>query len=84
GACATRRGRGCRPDRNRICGGIMSFLSRIMVLKSQSHFSAGVYNRFGGPSPAGLAIEGSRKKKSGHAQAPSIPSAEASILHYRP
>ncbi|CAK08800.1 peptidoglycan D,D-transpeptidase FtsI family protein [Rhizobium johnstonii] len=46
----------------------MSFLSRIMVLKSQAHFSAGVYNRFGGPSPAGLAIEGSRKKKSGQAK----------------
>lgn len=45
----------------------MSFLSRIMVLKSQAHFSAGVYNRFGGPS-GGLPIEGSRKKKSGQAK----------------
>ncbi len=45
----------------------MSFLSRIMVLKSQAHFSAGVYNRFGGPS-AGVAIEGTRKKKSGQAK----------------
>jgi cell division protein FtsI (penicillin-binding protein 3) len=45
----------------------MSFLSRIMVLKSQAHFSSGVYNRFGGPS-AGVSIEGSRKKKSGQAK----------------
>ena len=44
----------------------MSFLSRIMVLKSQAHFSAGVYNRFGAPS--GMAIEGSRKRKSGQAK----------------
>jgi cell division protein FtsI (penicillin-binding protein 3) len=45
----------------------MSFLSRIMVLKSQAHFSSGVYNRFGGPS-AGVSIEGSRKNKSGQAK----------------
>jgi len=44
----------------------MSFLSRIMVLKSQAHFSAGVYNRFGAPS--GMAIEGSRKRKAGQAK----------------
>ncbi|CDM58392.1 MULTISPECIES: peptidoglycan D,D-transpeptidase FtsI family protein [Rhizobium] len=40
----------------------MSFLSRIMVLKSQAHFSAGVYNRLGGAS-GNVQIEGSRKKK---------------------
>ncbi|MBB4229051.1 peptidoglycan D,D-transpeptidase FtsI family protein [Rhizobium mongolense] len=45
----------------------MSFLSRIMVLKSQAHFSSGVYNRFGGPSGS-LPLEGSRKKKSGQAK----------------
>ncbi|KQV82865.1 penicillin-binding protein 2 [Rhizobium sp. Root1220] len=45
----------------------MSFLSRIMVLKSQAHFSAGVYNRFGGPS-AKAPIEGSRKKRAGQAR----------------
>jgi len=44
----------------------MSFLSRIMVLKSQAHFSAGVYDRFGAPS--GMAIEGSRKRKTGQAR----------------
>ena len=44
----------------------MSFLSRIMVLKSQAHFSAGVYDRFGAPS--GMAIEGSRKRKTGQAK----------------
>jgi cell division protein FtsI (penicillin-binding protein 3) len=44
----------------------MSFLSRIMVLKSQAHFSSGVYNRFGGPSS--VSIEGSRKTKSGQAK----------------
>ncbi|UWU15425.1 penicillin-binding protein 2 [Rhizobium sullae] len=45
----------------------MSFLSRIMVLKSQAHFSSGVYNRFGGPSGS-LPLEGSRKKKAGQAK----------------
>ncbi|QRM44991.1 penicillin-binding protein 2 [Rhizobium sp. BG4] len=45
----------------------MSFLSRIMVLKSQAHFSSGVYNRFGGPTGS-LPLEGSRKKKSGQAK----------------
>ena len=45
----------------------MSFLSRIMVLKSQAHFSSGVYNRFGGPSGS-IPLEGSRKKKSGQAK----------------
>ncbi|MBB3316057.1 MULTISPECIES: penicillin-binding protein 2 [unclassified Rhizobium] len=42
----------------------MSFLSRIMVLKSQAHFSAGTNNRLGGNRP----IEGSRKKKAGQAK----------------
>ncbi|EJL48997.1 cell division protein FtsI/penicillin-binding protein 2 [Rhizobium sp. CF122] len=42
----------------------MSFLSRIMVLKSQAHFSAGTHNRFGGNMP----IEGSRKKRAGQAK----------------
>jgi cell division protein FtsI (penicillin-binding protein 3) len=45
----------------------MSFLSRIMVSKSQAHFSAGVYNRFGGPS-GNTPIQGSRKKRSGQAK----------------
>ena len=45
----------------------MSFLSRIMVLKSQAHFSSGVYNRFGGPSGS-IPLEGSRKKKAGQAK----------------
>ncbi|KQV28335.1 cell division protein [Rhizobium sp. Root1203] len=45
----------------------MSFLSRIMVSKSQAHFSAGVYNRFGGPS-GNTPIPGSRKKRSGQAK----------------
>ncbi|NLS04682.1 penicillin-binding protein 2 [Rhizobium sp. P32RR-XVIII] len=45
----------------------MSFLSRIMVLKSQAHFSSGVYNRFGGPS-ASLPLEGSRKKRASQAK----------------
>ncbi len=45
----------------------MSFLSRIMVLKSQAHFSAGVYNRFGAPAGS-VPIEGSRKKRSGQAK----------------
>lgn len=44
----------------------MSFLSRIMVSKSQAHFSSGVYNRFGGPS-GNSPIEGSRKKRAGQA-----------------
>lgn len=43
----------------------MSFLSRIMVLKSQAHFSAGAYGRLGGGS---LPIEGSRKKRAGQAK----------------
>jgi cell division protein FtsI (penicillin-binding protein 3) len=38
-----------------------------MVLKSQAHFSSGVYNRFGGPTGS-LPLEGSRKKKSGQAK----------------
>ncbi|WP_028746292.1 peptidoglycan D,D-transpeptidase FtsI family protein [Rhizobium mesoamericanum] len=42
----------------------MSFLSRIMVLKSQAHFSAGTHNRLG----ANLPIEGSRKKRAGQAK----------------
>jgi len=42
----------------------MSFLSRIMVLKSQAHFSAGTHNRLGGNRP----IEGSRKKRAGQAK----------------
>ncbi|RDJ11166.1 peptidoglycan D,D-transpeptidase FtsI family protein [Rhizobium grahamii] len=42
----------------------MSFLSRIMVLKSQAHFSAGTNNRLGGNRP----IEGSRKKRAGQAK----------------
>ncbi|MBZ9788599.1 penicillin-binding protein 2 [Rhizobium sp. 3T7] len=42
----------------------MSFLSRIMVLKSQAHFSAGTHNRFGAKTP----IEGSRKKRAGQAK----------------
>jgi cell division protein FtsI (penicillin-binding protein 3) len=42
----------------------MSFLSRIMVLKSQAHFSAGTHNRLGGNMP----IEGSRKKRAGQAK----------------
>ncbi|KWV46599.1 cell division protein [Rhizobium altiplani] len=42
----------------------MSFLSRIMVLKSQAHFSAGTHNRLGGTRP----IEGSRKKRAGQAK----------------
>ncbi len=42
----------------------MSFLSRIMVLKSQAHFSAGTNNRLGGNMP----IEGSRKKRTGQAK----------------
>ncbi len=45
----------------------MSFLSRIMVAKSQAHFSSGVYSRFGGPS-ASVSIQGSRKKRSGQAK----------------
>jgi cell division protein FtsI (penicillin-binding protein 3) len=45
----------------------MSFLSRIMVSKSQAHFSAGVYNRFGGPS-GNAPIQGSRKKRAGQAK----------------
>ncbi|MDM9620955.1 cell division protein [Rhizobium sp. AC44/96] len=45
----------------------MSFLSRIMVSKSQAHFSAGVYSRFGGPS-GNVAIQGSRKKRAGQAK----------------
>jgi cell division protein FtsI (penicillin-binding protein 3) len=45
----------------------MSFLSRIMVAKSQAHFSSGVYSRFGGPSGA-APILGTRKKRSGQAK----------------
>jgi cell division protein FtsI (penicillin-binding protein 3) len=45
----------------------MSFLSRIMVAKSQAHFSSGVYSRFGGPS-GNATIEGTRKKRSGQAK----------------
>jgi cell division protein FtsI (penicillin-binding protein 3) len=45
----------------------MSFLSRIMVSKSQAHFSAGVYNRFGGAS-GNATIQGSRKKRAGQAK----------------
>ncbi len=45
----------------------MSFLSRIMVAKSQAHFSSGVYSRFGGPS-GNVSIQGSRKKRSGQAK----------------
>ncbi|WP_160009608.1 penicillin-binding protein 2 [Rhizobium sp. 18055] len=45
----------------------MSFLSRIMVAKSQAHFSSGVYSRFGGPSGA-MPIQGTRKKRSGQAK----------------
>ncbi|MDM9628642.1 penicillin-binding protein 2 [Rhizobium sp. S152] len=45
----------------------MSFLSRIMVLKSQAHFSAGAYNRFGAPEGS-VPIEGSRKKRSSQAK----------------
>ncbi len=39
----------------------MSFLSRIMVLKSKAHFSAGGHNRAGGPQ--GAAFQGTMKKK---------------------
>ena len=45
----------------------MSFLSRIMVAKSQAHFSSGVYSRFGGSSGS-VSIQGSRKKRSGQAK----------------
>jgi cell division protein FtsI (penicillin-binding protein 3) len=45
----------------------MSFLSRIMVAKSQAHFSSGVYSRFGGPSGS-VPIQGSRKKRSSQAK----------------
>ncbi|MEZ2132313.1 MULTISPECIES: peptidoglycan D,D-transpeptidase FtsI family protein [unclassified Sinorhizobium] len=45
----------------------MSFLSRIMVLKSQAHFSAGAYNRVGEPSSSTV-FEGSRKRKSNQAK----------------
>ncbi|KRB61432.1 cell division protein [Rhizobium sp. Root708] len=45
----------------------MSFLSRIMVSKSQAHFSAGGYSRNGGPSQQ-VPIQGSRKKRSGQAK----------------
>ncbi len=44
----------------------MSFLSRIMVSKSQAHFSAGGYSRSGGPQQ--VSIQGSRKKRSGQAK----------------
>ncbi|TCL74983.1 penicillin-binding protein 2 [Rhizobium sp. BK251] len=45
----------------------MSFLSRIMVLKSQAHFSAGVYNRFGGAAN-NKTFEGSRKRRANQAK----------------
>lgn len=45
----------------------MSFLSRIMVAKSQAHFSSGVYSRFGG-SAGNAPIPGWRKKRSGQAK----------------
>jgi cell division protein FtsI (penicillin-binding protein 3) len=45
----------------------MSFLSRIMVLKSKAHFSAGANNRPTDPYSAAI-FEGTRKRKSGQAK----------------